>query len=491
MKIKKVLLVGGLIIPIFAIFLSYGLSVRHSGKVAIHKTQANAAISGIVSLSPKPMIAGQPITLTVNDADLITGPTTTQVTVSNLTTGQNTTVTLAETGTNTGVFSGTLQTTNASGVGTSGFNVQSGQSVQVSYFDANNASNTNSTVTDSTTVIAPSAISTVSGLSSTFINSSSVRLNWTASTDTTVKGYKVYFGTNSRSSATFTRYSSPSAQGFSPIPIAGIATTTATLSKLPAAVLPATLPAVTNLSLSPFNQGIGLAWSAVSGATGYKIYYSSSAFDSSTLPTNPISVTGTSYNLTGLTNGSKYFIAVTAFTQPRYYFAVTAAIDPNLSTSTPGSANESSYSTEVSQIMNSNSLENTSVSPQSAIPEVIVAYPSLKNEGCFIATAAYGFYSAPQVQVLRDFRDRYLLTNAPGRAFVAWYYRHGPNGARFLNQHPIFKPLVRVALLPLVAGAFFLMTTPVSVKIGVLLCLIISSTYVVLRKKFTLSGGVQ
>ena len=72
--------------------------------------------------------------------------------------------------------------------------------------------------------------------------------------------------------------------------------------------------------------------------------------------------------------------------------------------------------------------------------------------GCFIATAAYGSSLNPKVAVLRRFRDQHLLTNAPGRAFVAFYYRNSPPIARFLKERPALRAAVRGALTPVVAA---------------------------------------
>ncbi len=70
--------------------------------------------------------------------------------------------------------------------------------------------------------------------------------------------------------------------------------------------------------------------------------------------------------------------------------------------------------------------------------------------GCFIATAAYGKYDHPKVQLLREFRDQYLLTNNLGRNIVDMYYRWSPTLAKFVADRNSMKVLVRLTLMPII-----------------------------------------
>ncbi|MBT0663230.1 hypothetical protein KI809_02860 [Geobacter pelophilus] len=70
--------------------------------------------------------------------------------------------------------------------------------------------------------------------------------------------------------------------------------------------------------------------------------------------------------------------------------------------------------------------------------------------GCFIATAAYGSYMHPKVMVLRDFRDRWLLTNLPGKWLVSLYYRVSPPLAAVISRHQWLAKGCRALLAPLV-----------------------------------------
>lgn len=72
--------------------------------------------------------------------------------------------------------------------------------------------------------------------------------------------------------------------------------------------------------------------------------------------------------------------------------------------------------------------------------------------GCFIATAAYGSYLDSHVVVLRDFRDRYLVGNPAGRAFVDFYYSYSPAIAEAIRGNRVLMTGTRCLLTPIVFG---------------------------------------
>ena len=71
---------------------------------------------------------------------------------------------------------------------------------------------------------------------------------------------------------------------------------------------------------------------------------------------------------------------------------------------------------------------------------------------CFIATAVYEDYGHPQVMVLREFRDKYLLTNQIGTRFVNVYYKYSPVFADYIKG----KKLLAYPIRKLLDGFVFL-----------------------------------
>ncbi|MFZ2538638.1 MAG: Ig-like domain-containing protein, partial [Oscillospiraceae bacterium] len=92
-----------------------------------------------------------------------------------------------------------------------------------------------------------------------------------------------------------------------------------------------------------------------------------------------------------------------------------------------------------------------------------------KVDECFIATAAFGSKLQPAVVLLRQFRDRCLLTNTLGRNFVKFYYHNSPPIAAYIAQSEPLKALVRVLLLPLIAIAYAMLHPGL---LGLVACLI-------------------
>jgi hypothetical protein len=86
--------------------------------------------------------------------------------------------------------------------------------------------------------------------------------------------------------------------------------------------------------------------------------------------------------------------------------------------------------------------------------------------GCFIATAAYGSPLAPDVQVLRAFRDHHLVTHGPGRLLMTAYAQLSPRLADAIRRHEALRTAVRGVLGPVVWWARLALAAP---ALGVIL----------------------
>jgi len=157
--------------------------------------------------------------------------------------------------------------------------------------------------------------------------------------------------------------------------------------------------------------------------------------------------------------------------------------------SSPPFRDTSLRSTDIYVIVAKDSAGNES-QPSSALPLPAAGGGNGVNESgkggghsgpCFIATAAYGSYLDPHVEALRKFRDDYLLTNAPGKAFVSLYYHCSPPIADFIGKHESLRSMTRWTLTPVIylAGYPIMLLFMVA---GTLLVLIAGCGYFIRNK---------
>jgi hypothetical protein len=120
-------------------------------------------------------------------------------------------------------------------------------------------------------------------------------------------------------------------------------------------------------------------------------------------------------------------------------------------------------------------------SPYSSVV-IAICTPS----SCFIATAAYGTPLAQELDVLRDFRDAYLLTNPVGEALVESYYSVSPPIADFIRESPGLRAVIRACLAPVVAATSVMVVTTFIHKmllLGSSLLLLLALTVSVIRRR--------
>jgi hypothetical protein len=112
----------------------------------------------------------------------------------------------------------------------------------------------------------------------------------------------------------------------------------------------------------------------------------------------------------------------------------------------------------------------------SEVMVITVANTDSNDSRCFIATAAFGSPLHPYVELLREFRDSYMLTNPLGRWFVTIYYNNSPPIAEIIKDNSGLKAIVKIFLIPaiIISWAMLKMTLSEMIIIAVLMAIIIS-----------------
>lgn len=282
----------------------------------------------------------------------------------------------------------------------------------------------------------------------------SCQVSWAANADYAVSGYRVSFSAPSAPVGGVYVGSPPggaSPQSYLKADVCSAGTTCAiTLTGLSDSITAPDQP--TGLTAGTGDTKLLLSWNPVASATSYEVYYGTTPGGS--LVKSGVKTTETT--LEGLTNGTTYYVSVKAVSQPTLFAIVNTLYGADVATTTklsePSDQNTGEYGT---------AQFSTISSEVEAAPQLVVGFPLLEDTGgCFIATAAYGSALAPQVEVLRTWRDRYLSTHPPGRAFVAAYRVVSPPIADRLRQSEGLRSLVRILLLPVVGIAWLWIAWP-------------------------------
>ena len=283
----------------------------------------------------------------------------------------------------------------------------------------------------------------------------SCRVSWTANPDYAVAGYRVTF--SAPVAPVGGVYGGTATEGASPKSYlktdacSAVITCAVTLSGLSDSATAPDQP--TGLMAGIGDRRLLLSWNPVASATSYDVY---SGTTSGGGVREASDIKTADYTLPDLTNGTTYYVSVGAVSQPTLFAIVNTLYGTDVATTTklsePSDQQTGAYGTAQFSALSSE---------VAAAPQIVVGFPPLEDTGgCFIATAAYGSALVPQVEILRTWRDRYLSTHAPGRAFVAAYRVVSPPIADRLRQSEGLRSLIRILLLPVVGIAWLWIAWP-------------------------------
>lgn len=125
---------------------------------------------------------------------------------------------------------------------------------------------------------------------------------------------------------------------------------------------------------------------------------------------------------------------------PDFTVQITPTITTISTTSTPATATGTASTSSVSA-------RTTSATTMSTF-----SIPPLPT--CLIATATYDSDIAPEVQILRDFRDNSIMKTVAGSSFMtvfnSWYYSFSPQVAANLQANLAERTIMKVVLYPLI-----------------------------------------
>ncbi len=114
------------------------------------------------------------------------------------------------------------------------------------------------------------------------------------------------------------------------------------------------------------------------------------------------------------------------------------------------------------------------------------------TSGCCAMASAYDSTDEGHLNIIRQFRDEYLMTNPVGRGVTALYYEViSPPLAGFINDHPAVKPLARSALAPVVAISALAVDTTTVEKFAIAGLLALASVAVVIWVRKRRGRGSQ